>query len=76
MNINEIWNNFLFKFGTFCRKMKENNQTNINRIKSFFENTKNKFDEGFINIDKDGQEEYFDEDISNDKDVDEDNSLD
>lgn len=76
MNINEMWNNFLFKFGTFCRKIKENNQTNINRIKSFFENTKNKFDEGFINIDKDGQEEYFDENISNDKDADGDNLLD
>lgn len=56
--------------------MKENNQTNINRLKSFFENTKNKFDEGFINIDKDGQEEYFDENISNDKDTDGDNLLD
>lgn len=62
MNINEIWNNLLIRFGTFCRKLRDNNETNINRIKSFFENTKNKFEEGFINIDKNGQEEYFDED--------------
>ena len=39
-NFNEMMENIATKFGSFCRKMKEDNQENITKINNFFLNLK------------------------------------
>ena len=39
--------NMATKFGSFCKKMKEDNQENITKINNFFLNLKEKFEDGF-----------------------------
>jgi len=46
-NFNEIMENMATKFGSFCKKMKEENQENITKINNFFANLKKKFEDGF-----------------------------
>ena len=46
-NFNEMIENMATKFGSFCKKMKENNQENITKINNFFLNLKEKFEDGF-----------------------------
>lgn len=35
------------KLGEFCRKLKENNKENIEKLNLFFNNLKEKFEDGF-----------------------------
>ena len=46
-NFNEMMENMATKFGSFCKKMKEDNQENITKINNFFLNLKEKFEDGF-----------------------------
>lgn len=46
-NFNEMMENIATKFGSFCKKMKEDNQENITKINNFFLNLKEKFEDGF-----------------------------
>ena len=46
-NFNEMMENMATKFGSFCKKMKEENQENITKINNFFANLKKKFEDGF-----------------------------
>lgn len=46
-NFNEMMENIATKFGSFCRKMKEDNQENITKINNFILNLKEKFEDGF-----------------------------
>ena len=46
-NFNEMMENMATKFGSFCKKMKEDNQENITKINNFFQNLKEKFEDGF-----------------------------
>ena len=46
-NFNEMMEKMATKFGSFCRKMKEDNQENIIKINNFFLNLKEKFEDGF-----------------------------
>jgi len=57
MSFNDFWNKMLLKFGVFCRNLRDNNKNNIEKMKLFFTNTKDKFDEGF---NKKDEVEYFD----------------
>ena len=46
-NFNEMMENMATKFGSFCKKMKEDNQENITKINNFFLNLKEKIEDGF-----------------------------
>ena len=45
--LGEMMENIATKFGSFCKKMKEDNQENITKINNFFLNLKEKFEDGF-----------------------------
>jgi hypothetical protein len=57
MSFNDFWDKMLLKFGVFCRNLRDNNKNNIEKMKLFFVNTKDKFDEGF---NKKDEVEYYD----------------
>ena len=56
-NFNEIMENMAIKFGSFCKKMKEDNQENITKINNFFLNLKEKFEDGFNPQEEDEEQE-------------------
>lgn len=56
-NFNEMMENIATKFGSFCRKMKEDNQENITKINNFFLNLKGKFEDGFSPKDEEQEDE-------------------
>lgn len=56
-NFNEMIENMATKFGSFCKKMKEDNQENITKINNFFLNLKEKFEDGFNPQEEEQEEE-------------------
>lgn len=56
-NFNEMIENMATKFGSFCKKMKEDNQENITKINNFFLNLKEKFEDGFNPKEEEQEEE-------------------
>lgn len=56
-NFNEMMENMATKFGSFCKKMKEDNQENITKINNFFLNLKEKFEDGFNPQEEDEEQE-------------------
>jgi hypothetical protein len=66
LNFEGITEKFAHKFGEFCRKMKENNKKNIEKLNIFFNNLKEKFEEGFY--DK-KSEENIEEEVNEPKGI-------
>jgi hypothetical protein len=54
------------KLGEFCRKLKENNKENIEKLNLFFNNLKEKFEDGFY--DK-KSEENVEEEVNESKEI-------